>query len=500
MKNLSNNQVVVEIQNLGMNGEGVARFNGKVLFIPFALKGEIVLAEIVKNKSNFAIGKIIEILKSSQYRIKPKCPYFMECGGCSLQHLKYNQQLDFKTNLVYETIQKICKISVNVCSCVPSLLDFNYRNKITLYFGLLNNKVILGYYHEKTKNLISIEECYLASSWFKIVIKTIIDFVDSNNIRIYNYLNKTGYLKGVSVKIVGTSIIITFISFSKINLKVNLLVDELINKLKLYKINNVSIFLNVNSKEDTNFLTTENYVIYGNNFVDYNQFGLTNKIGNLSFCQVNNDIKNKLYHSVLEQINNDDFVIDAFSGTGQLSALLATKAKKVIGIEIVKQAWESAEILKKENGLFNLENINGDCEIVLPQLLQNLNLLHKNNYVDAGSRNNQCNNVRDGFFNNYFEVKKDKSVNKNTGNIVLVLDPPRVGVLDNVLKAINKCSQKNNNSLVKINKIIYISCNPVSLAKNLNSLLENFKIEKIVPFDMFPQTSKVETLVILKCR
>ena len=114
MKNISNNQVVVEIQNLGMNGEGVARFNGKVLFIPFALKGEIVLAEIVKNKSNFAIGKIIEILKSSQYRIKPQCPYFMECGGCSLQHLKYNQQLDFKTNLVCETIQKICKISVNV--------------------------------------------------------------------------------------------------------------------------------------------------------------------------------------------------------------------------------------------------------------------------------------------------------------------------------------------------------------------------------------------------
>ena len=387
------------IDDLGMNGEGIAHENKKAVFVPFYLPGEVV-----ENG---------ELLKKSEFRITPVCPYFKTCGGCHLQHLKYEETLKFKEDKIKNIFKKF-KIKVKVLPCEPSPKIYNYRNKLTLKCD--GEK--LGLYKINTHEVVDIAECKISSNEINRAIK-IIREINLNNVReiiLQNYLN---------------NILITFKIIDKNYNNIIPLKD----KLKEFK--SYGIF--VEYKNNTIFQMGEKYILK-------EEFNIKYPFTNNSFYQINDEVKNIIYSDILANISTSDKVLDAYSGSGLLSACMARKAKLVTGVEIVPSATQNANKLKELNGLKNLQNINGDF---VKELIYKIN------------------------FN------------------VCVLDPPRAGVNR---EAIELILQKGPQ------KVIYLSCNPATLARDLCLFCERYNISSLKPYDMFPNTHHVETLAVLELK
>ena len=389
----------MQIDDLGMNGEGIAHENKKAVFVPFYLPGEVV-----ENG---------ELLKKSEFRITPVCSYFKTCGGCHLQHLKYEETLKFKEDKIKNIFKKF-KIKVKVLPCEPSPKIYNYRNKLTLKCD--GEK--LGLYKINTHEVVDIAECKISSNEINRAIK-IIREINLNNVReiiLQNYLN---------------NILITFKIIDKNYNNIIPLKD----KLKEFK--SYGIF--VEYKNNTIFQMGEKYILK-------EEFNIKYPFTNNSFYQVNDEVKNIIYSDILANISTSDKVLDAYSGSGLLSACMARKAKLVTGVEIVPSATQNANKLKELNGLKNLQNINGDF---VKELIYKIN------------------------FN------------------VCVLDPPRAGVNREAIELIMKKRPQ---------KVIYLSCNPATLARDLCLFCERYNISSLKPYDMFPNTHHVETLAVLELK
>lgn len=389
----------MQIDDLGMNGEGIAHENKKAVFVPFYLPGEVV-----ENG---------ELLKKSEFRITPVCSYFKTCGGCHLQHLKYEETLKFKEDKIKNIFKKF-KIKVKVLPCEPSPKIYNYRNKLTLKCD--GEK--LGLYKINTHEVVDIAECKISSNEINRAIK-IIREINLNNVReiiLQNYLNNI------------------LITFKIINKNYNNIIP-LKDKLKEFK--SYGIF--VEYKNNTIFQTGEKYILK-------EEFNIKYPFTNNSFYQVNDKVKNIIYSDILANISTSDKVLDAYSGSGLLSACMARKAKLVTGVEIVPSATQNANKLKELNGLKNLQNINGDF---VKELIYKIN------------------------FN------------------VCVLDPPRAGVNREAIELIMKKRPQ---------KVIYLSCNPATLARDLCLFCERYNISSLKPYDMFPNTHHVETLAVLELK
>lgn len=387
------------IDDLGMNGEGIAHENNRAVFVPFYLPGEVV-----ENG---------ELLKKSEFRITPVCPYFKTCGGCHLQHLKYEETLKFKEDKIKNIFKKF-KIKVKVLPCEPSPKIYNYRNKLTLKCD--GEK--LGLYKINTHEVVDIAECKISSNEINRAIK-IIREINLNNVReiiLQNYLN---------------NILITFKIIDKNYNNIIPLKD----KLKEFK--SYGIF--VEYKNNTIFQMGEKYILK-------EEFNIKYPFTNNSFYQINDEVKNIIYSDILANISTSDKVLDAYSGSGLLSACMARKAKLVTGVEIVPSATQNANKLKELNGLKNLQNINGDF---VKELIYKIN------------------------FN------------------VCVLDPPRAGVNKEAIELIMKKRPQ---------KVIYLSCNPATLARDLCLFCERYNISSLKPYDMFPNTHHVETLAVLELK
>ena len=387
------------IDDLGMNGEGIAHENKRAVFVPFYLPGEVV-----ENG---------ELLKKSEFRITPVCPYFKTCGGCHLQHLKYEETLKFKEDKIKNIFKKF-KIKVKVLPCEPSPKIYNYRNKLTLKCD--GEK--LGLYKINTHEVVDIAECKISSNEINRAIK-IIREINLNNVReiiLQNYLN---------------NILITFKIIDKNYNNIIPLKD----KLKEFK--SYGIF--VEYKNNTIFQMGEKYILK-------EEFNIKYPFTNNSFYQINDEVKNIIYSDILANISTSDKVLDAYSGSGLLSACMARKAKLVTGVEIVPSATQNANKLKELNGLKNLQNINGDF---VKELIYKIN------------------------FN------------------VCVLDPPRAGVNKEAIELIMKKRPQ---------KVIYLSCNPATLARDLCLFCERYNISSLKPYDMFPNTHHVETLAVLELK
>lgn len=389
----------MQIDDLGMNGEGIAHENKKAVFVPFYLPGEVV-----ENG---------ELLKKSEFRITPVCSYFKTCGGCHLQHLKYEETLKFKEDKIKNIFKKF-KIKVKVLPCEPSPKIYNYRNKLTLKCD--GEK--LGLYKINTHEVVDIAECKISSNEINRAIK-IIREINLSNVReiiLQNYLN---------------NILITFKIIDKNYNNIIPLKD----KLKEFK--SYGIF--VEYKNNTIFQTGDNYFLK-------EEFNIKYPFTNNSFYQINDEVKNIIYSDILANISTSDKVLDAYSGSGLLSACMARKAKLVTGVEIVPSATQNANKLKELNGLKNLQNINGDF---VKELIYKIN------------------------FN------------------VCVLDPPRAGVNREAIELIMKKRPQ---------KVIYLSCNPATLARDLCLFCERYNISSLKPYDMFPNTHHVETLAVLELK
>lgn len=389
----------MQIDDLGMNGEGIAHENKKAVFVPFYLPGEVV-----ENG---------ELLKKSEFRITPVCSYFKTCGGCHLQHLKYEETLKFKEDKIKNIFKKF-KIKVKVLPCEPSPKIYNYRNKLTLKCD--GEK--LGLYKINTHEVVDIAECKISSNEINRAIK-IIREINLSNVReiiLQNYLN---------------NILITFKIIDKNYNNIIPLKD----KLKEFK--SYGIF--VEYKNNTIFQMGEKYILK-------EEFNIKYPFTNNSFYQINDEVKNIIYSDILANISTSDKVLDAYSGSGLLSACMARKAKLVTGVEIVPSATQNANKLKELNGLKNLQNINGDF---VKELIYKIN------------------------FN------------------VCVLDPPRAGVNREAIELIMKKRPQ---------KVIYLSCNPATLARDLCLFCERYNISSLKPYDMFPNTHHVETLAVLELK
>lgn len=460
-----NQEFIGIVEDMGMNGEGVIRNDGVTVFVPFAIVGEKIKYKILKVSGRVAYAKLLEVFTPAEERVRPKCPVFSKCGGCDLQHVKYIEQLKIKENKIKNCFKKIAFTDINLKNTVKSDLDYRYRNKLQLPVGETENGTVIGFYALNSHRIVPVTDCFINPEWTAQVISAVKKYMKDAGLKGYNELTATGDVREVTVKEIRGALIITVVILGK-NLPKT---ERLIEFLKEELICEFSLFINYNDKKG-NFVYGDVFsLIYGNETYSSEMLGIKYKTGVRSFSQVNTGVCEKLYSAVNSLIDGENItVIDAYSGAGLMTCLLSKKAKKAIGIEIVSEAVKIANELAEENGLKDkITNYNGKCEDILPDV-----------------------------------IRREKEAGNDT---VIVLDPPRKGCDISVINAV-----KNSGA----DKVIYVSCKPSTLARDVGLLIGTLEIKEnqIVKaeensgtynidfaraFDMFPQTKHVETLLVL---
>lgn len=444
-----NETYVVDIIDNGYDGEGIAKINEFTVFVPNAIKGEKVKILIVKVLTSYAFGKITEIIEESKYRTESDCETYKRCGGCSLRHIEYNQTLKMKQNAVQSLVNKTLKNKISVQETLGMENPQNYRNKAQYPVGInKDGKPVMGVFANRTHEIIPIKECFIQDKQAEKVAKFIFDFITKNNISIYDEKTRKGLVRHIVTKIgKKTNEIMCVIVINGIQMpKENELVEAVTSNFKNVK----TIVKNINIKNTNVILGKENINLYGDGYITDILGEYTFKISPLSFYQVNPIQAEKLYNIGVEgaNITKDDVVFDLYCGIGTISLFMAKNAKKVYGIEIVEEAIEAAKENAKMNGVENTEFIAGDVEEILDELIN------------------------------------ERAI---TPDIVMV-DPPRKGLdnksIDNILR-------------IKPKRLVYISCNPATLVRDLAKLEDDFEIDFIKPVDMFPFTYHVETVSVL---
>ena len=440
-----NDNIKSIIENYGCNAEGVCKANGQIVFVPYTIQNEKIEATIILDKKNFLIGKATKIVTPSENRIDAPCPYFSKCGGCQLQHIKYGEGLKIKTKILQDTITNIAKQNFVVSPCRPSENQYQYRNKMALPINPKTRKV--GMFRLSSHSIVDIDNCWLAKPNLNKLINVFNNYLQISQTTIYDEIKKTGVLKTLVAREINGKLLVTVVVNADDLSDKQLLIDLLKNNFA-----EVGLSLNIN-KQNNNVILTEKFKhIFGLKEIVVKENGITYSINNQSFLQINDEIKSEIYAEVFKQVENG-FVINAYSGAGLLSAMLCTHASQVVGIEIIDAATVLANKLKEQNNIQNLHNLTADCTTELPKIINKLSTVEKE-------------------------------------NLSVVLDPPRKGCSVEVLNAIINAAPKN---------IIYISCNPSTLARDLKVVMDSgiYEINSIQGYDMFPQTKHIETLCIL---
>lgn len=445
-----NHEYIVEIIDNGYEGEGIAKIDNFTIFIPGAIKGEKVKILIVKVLSSHAFGKILEIIDIAETRQDADCTTYKRCGGCSLRHIQYKETLKMKQNAVQSLVNKTLKNKIQVKETVGMENPFHYRNKAQYPLGInKEGKPVIGVFANRTHEVIQMEKCLIQNPQSEEIAKYILEFIKQNNISIYNEKTGKGLFRHIVIKvgIKTNQIMCVLVVNGKSIPKEAELLQKLVTKFPQIK----TVVKNINMKNTNVILGLENINIYGDGYIEDKLGEFLFKISPLSFYQVNPLQAEKLYNIGVEiaQISKEDTVFDLYCGIGTISLFMAKCAKKVYGIEIVKEAVDAANENAKLNGVTNTEFYAGDVEVVLDELI------NKNG------------------------VKAD----------IVMFDPPRKGLDKNSI---------NNILKIKPKKIVYISCNPATLVRDLAEFEQQYEIKDIIPVDMFPFTSHVECVAVLK--
>jgi 23S rRNA (uracil1939-C5)-methyltransferase len=459
-----NDIVTVTITQLGINGEGIAKLQDTPIFVPFTAIGEVVEVKIIKVSKTFYVGKAIKFLQKSSHRVEAPCPVFTKCGGCQLQHLSYSEQLHFKTNLVKETFSKLGFIEPKVNECVKSEKEYHYRNKISLPIRQEEGRLQVGFFANNSHRIVPIEVCPLQKPLTNRVIKVVTQFLKEYKVSAYNSQTKLGLVKHLVAREFQDALLVAVVING----------SNLPNAKKLYELlkehfNKVTLYLNHNTQHNNVILGSKNTLVAGEPLLVEQLHGITLKTDILSFMQINNDIRDKMYAEALQKANafSPSTIIDAYSGAGLLSGIFAKNTHAaIIGLEIVLEAvTASNEMLKKNQLQHRVKNILGDCATTLPQVMK-----------------------------------------EQSGKTTLVVDPPRKGLDKSIIRAILQS---------KPQQIIYIACGLTTLARDLGYLLNTknidteqkkvspmpiYEVVSVTPYDMFPQTKHVETLVELRLK
>lgn len=438
--------IKTKIVDISHEGKGVGKKDGLTVFIEGGTLGDTVNVEITQMKKNFALGKTLEIVKPSRHRVESNCKVSDDCGGCQLRELDYTKQLKMKTQKVKSDLERIGKLeNVKVHDIIGMNKPIRYRNKAQVPVG--ENHI--GFYKKGSNSIVDTDECVIQSKSTEKAIKLIREFMKKYEVSGYNKRTNRGVIRHIVTKIsfkTQDMMIILVTNTHKLPHK-----EELIEMIRAEMPNVKSIIQNVNDRRTNLVLGEKNKIIYGHGkIIDY--IGdLQFKISPNSFFQVNPKQTLVLYEKALKfaDLKGHETVFDIYSGIGSLSLFLSKKARKVYGVEVVKEAVEDAKENAKLNDIKNVEFFEGTAESVLPKL--------------------------------YEEGKRAD---------VVVLDPPRKGCETEVLDSIIKLSPE---------KIVYVSCNPSTLARDLNYLSENgFKVKEVQPVDMFAGSVHVETVTLIE--
>ncbi|TBX07503.1 23S rRNA (uracil-5-)-methyltransferase RumA [Clostridium perfringens] len=448
-----NKEYIFDIISQGYEGEGIAKIDNKYpIFIEGALKGEKVKVRIVKVNKNFAYGKLMEVLEASEERVNPSCTIYKRCGGCKLQHASYKAQLDFKWDRVKDCVSKIGKLDPSIVKYPLGMENpWRYRNKVQLPIGLINGEVKIGFFAPRSHDIIDMESCLIQDEIGDKVVKLTREWIEKFNIRPYNVdgeYDEKGIVRHIMIRRGFTTnevMVVLVTNGEKLPHKEEF-VDLMVKNIPGIK----SVIQNINSKKTNVILGLESKTLWGEDTISDYIGDFRFNISPLSFFQVNPTQTEVLYGKALEYANltGNEEVFDAYCGTGTITLFLSQKAKKVYGVEIIPQAIDNAWINAKENKVENVEFFVGESEVAIPDL-----------------------------------------INKGVKADVVVVDPPRKGCDKKLLDAITNINAK---------KIVYVSCDPSTLGRDLKVLEENgYKTLEVQPVDMFPNTAHIENVALL---
>ena len=443
-----NKEYIVDIVDMGINGEGIAKIDNYPIFIKNAIKGEKVKILLIKKGTSFGVGKVLDIIDESKDRQEPFCSVYGKCGGCELQHIVYEKQLEYKKDMVKNNFRKFGMDENKVTSILGMESPYCYRNKAQYPFGISKSmQIVTGFYAQRSHNIIENDVCKIENEKSEAIVKSILDYVKENNISVYDEQKKNGYLRHVVIKVgVSTNeIMVVFVTNSNENILQGLM-ESLINEFEDIK----TIVQNVNTKNTNVIMGESNIILYGNGTIEDKLGQYTFKISPLSFYQVNPIQTKKLYDKAKEYIGSANVLFDLYCGIGTIGIYCSDIASKVYGIEIVSQAIDNARENAEINNIQNIEFLVGKAE-----------------------------------------EKIDELYNKNILADTVLVDPPRKG-LDK--KLIDTLLEKEPN------KIVYISCNNATLARDLKMLEEKYELKECTLVDMFPHTSHVECVAALKLK
>ncbi len=435
----------VDIVDNGLGGEGIAKLNSYVVFVPFALDGERVKIRIDHVKKQFAYATLLEVLTPSPNRRKPICTRFYRCGGCSMLHIDYSKQLEIKKKALITTLYKNTHQQYEIEDIVPSDPEYPYRNKLSIPFGVTEGRVSLGFYRQGTHKVVSTLKCFLNGDWAELLIAIVLDYARRNNLSVYNEDTGKGLLRHLVARYLdGFLSVVLVVNGDKVK-SIQELEEDIAKAFPDF-----ALYLSVNKKK-TNVIFGDKLVAIKDTVQYATLCGVSFPVHPMSFVQVNLPIASKIYNRIVDIVkpDNDMIFIDAYAGIGVLGTQMAKNGAKVYNIEIVNEATCNGQKLYRDNGLL-ADFICGDAAVELPKIL------------------------------------KDIDQNKK---VYIFLDPPRKGVGQEVIDAIN--SLKN---IPDVN-LIYLSCNPATLSRDIAKL--DYKVAFITPYDMFPATEHLETVVLL---
>lgn len=453
-----NEKLVIKIEDIGVNGEGIGKVAGYTLFVKDALIGDTVEAVITKAKKNYGYAKMLKVLEPSPHRVEKRCPVARQCGGCQIQELSYEAQLDFKTKKVYGNLERIGGFSPEFLDSVMEPIcgmesPFNYRNKAQFPIGTdKEGNIVTGFYAGRTHQIIPNMECALGVDVNKEILKIIVDFMNENHISAYDETTQRGLVRHVLIRYgfkTGEIMVCLVINGDKFPKS-----EKLVDKLSQIE-GMTSITYSVNRENTNVIMGKEIGVLWGQGYITDYIGDVKYQISPLSFFQVNPVQTEKLYGLALEYagLEGNETVWDLYCGIGTISLFLAQKAKKVYGVEIIPQAIEDARNNAKINGIENAEFFVGKAEEVLPE---------------------------------YYAQYEKKHGEKAYADVIVV-DPPRKG-----------CDETLLNTMVKMRpeRIVYVSCDSATLARDLKYLCENgYEVKRVKPVDQFPCTVHVEVII-----
>lgn len=442
-------QVDIDIHDLAGSAEGIGHYHGFTIFVPLALPGDKIRAEIISIKKSYARALLKSILTPSPDRVQPVCPYYEKCGGCQLMHAKYDAQLAYKQNQVVSALKHIGSLTkLNVKPIIRMQSPFHYRNKAHFPTGKGNDKLIAGCYTARSHDIVDIESCAIQHAVINHLLRTTKEAADKYNISTYDEKKQSGLLRNILARhsfSTGQSMVVFVVNGSELPRE-----EEVAAYLLERTDNLVSIQLNENRNKGNKLLGSKTRLIAGQDHIIDELNGLQFKISASSFYQVNPAQTSLLYSKVSDyaSLSGKEVVFDIYCGVGTIALFLAEKAKNVIGVDLLPEAIKDACFNASLNKIENCDFLTGAAEEILPKL------------------------IKDGHIPD-----------------VCVIDPPRTGCRQELLDSLLESAPK---------KIIYISCNPATLARDLKTLCKDiYTIEEVQPVDMFPFTRHVESVTLL---